>query len=64
MKQFEITVTILVSVPDDNSLGMNADQWAAEIGSQYANLALTHKSIGAEDIQELTVRESTNEQPH
>lgn len=54
MKQYEITVKILVTVPDDNSLGMNADQWAGKIGSAYADMALNYKSIAADDILELT----------
>lgn len=57
MKQYEITVKILVSVPDDGSLGMNADQWAGKIGAAYAEMALNYKSVGAEDILELTCTE-------
>ena len=53
MKQFEITVKILVTVPDDNSLGMNADQWVGKIAGEYATMALTHRSIGADEIVSL-----------
>ncbi len=57
MKQYDITVTIRVTVPNDNSLGMNAAQWAGKIGGEYANMALTYKSIGAEDVMSLDVKE-------
>jgi hypothetical protein len=60
MKQFEISVKILVTVPDDNSLGMSANQWAGKIAGDWAKMALTHKSIGADEILEYTVKETEN----
>jgi len=60
MKQFEISVKILVSVPDDNSLGMSADQWAGKVAGEYAMMALKYKSIGADEILEYTVKETEN----
>lgn len=59
-KQFEITVKILVSVPDDGTLGMNADQWAGKIASDYAKMALNYANIGAEEILDVTVKEAEN----
>ena len=53
MKQYEITVKILVTVPDDNSLGMNADQWVGKIAGEYANMALAYPSIGADEVLSL-----------
>jgi len=50
MKQFDITVKIRVTVPDDNSLNMNADQWAGKIAGEYANMALTYRIIGADEV--------------
>ena len=59
-KQYEVTVKILVTVPDDNSLGMNADQWAGKIAGDWANMALTYRNIGADEILEYTVKEALN----
>ena len=55
MKQYEITVKILVTVPEDNSHGMNADQWAGKIAGEYANMALTYRSIGADEVVQVDV---------
>lgn len=60
-KQFEIAVKILVTVPNDGTLGMNADQWAGKIAGDYAKMALNYANIGAEEILELTVNEAQNE---
>ena len=60
MKQFEITVKILVTVPDDNSLGMKADQWAGKIAGDWANMALNYRNIGADEILEVTAKEAEN----
>ena len=57
-KQYEVTVKILVTVPDDNSLGMNADQWAGKIAGDWAKMALTYKNIGADEILECIVKEA------
>lgn len=54
-KQYEITVKIQVSVPDDGALGMTADQWAQRIATDYANLA-SNKSIGAELVLAIDVK--------
>ena len=55
MKQYEITVKILVTVADDGSLGMNADQWAGKIAGDWANMALNYRNIGADEIVSLEV---------
>jgi hypothetical protein len=60
-KQYEITVKILVTVPDDNSLGMNADQWAGKIAGDWANMALTYRNIGADEVVEVTAKECEND---
>jgi len=60
MKQFDITVKIRVTVPDDNSLGMSADQWAGKIAGDWAKMALTYKNIGADEILEYAVKETEN----
>lgn len=61
MKQYEITVKILVTVPDDNSLGMNADQWAGKIAGDWANMALTYRNIGADDVVSIDVEAAQND---
>ena len=60
-KQYEVTVKILVTVPDDNSLGMNADQWAGKIAGDWANMALTYRNIGADDVVSIDVEEAQND---
>ena len=59
-KQYEITVKILVTVPDDNSLGMNADQWANKIAGDYAKMAINYRNIGAEKLLEVITKEVEN----
>ena len=59
-KQYEIIAKILVTVPDDNSLGMNADQWAGKIAGDWAKMAITYKNIGADEVLELTAKECKN----
>ena len=59
-KQFEITVKILVSVPDDGALGMNADQWANKIACDYAKMAINYRNIGAEKLLEVISKEVEN----
>lgn len=58
MKQFDITVTIRVTVEADFS--MNEEQWAGKIAGDYANMALKYSSIGADDILEVNVKEAEN----
>lgn len=52
MKQFEITVKIVVSVMDDETI----DE-AIGIASIYADMAVKYKSVGADRILEVNVRE-------
>lgn len=52
MKQYEITVTILVSVPDVPDM---SDVWADEIANKYANIAQSYKSIGADKVLDIIV---------
>jgi len=51
-KQYEITVTILVSVPD---VPDTSDVWADEIANKYANIATSYKSIGADKVLDIIV---------
>lgn len=49
-KQYDITTTIRVTVPDDNSSNMTAQEWANMIAKQWSEMALNYKSIGADEI--------------
>ena len=60
MKQFDITVSIRVTVPDDNSLGMNAEQWADKIANDYAKMALNYSHIGADKVIDILTMEVEN----
>lgn len=55
MKQYEITVKILVSVPD----GDPQDQYreAMWVANYYAEKAIKYKSIGADKIVEVIAKE-------
>jgi hypothetical protein len=52
MKQFEITVKILVSV--DDVPGMS-EVWAEDIAFDFADMAVKYKSVGADKILEIMV---------
>ena len=58
MKQFDITVKIRVTVLEGDSLIQY--QEACVIGNQYAEMALKYKSIGADEILEVTAKETDN----
>jgi hypothetical protein len=51
-KQYEITVTILVTVPDVPDM---SDVWADEIANKYADIAKSYKSIGADKVLDIIV---------
>jgi hypothetical protein len=38
---------------------MNADQWAGKIAADWANMALTYRNIGADEVVEVTAKECT-----
>lgn len=48
MKQYEVTVKILVTVPDADTQAQYAE--ATIIAHHYADMALKYKSIGADEI--------------
>ena len=50
VKQFEISVKVLVSINTD-------DENIMEIANQYAEMALKYKSIGAEKVLEVSAKE-------
>lgn len=52
MKQYEITVKILVTIDDVPDM---SDVWADEIANKYANIATSYKSIGADKILDIIV---------
>ena len=52
MKQYEITVKILVTVPDEPGM---SDVWADEIANKYADIAKAYKSIGADKVLDIIV---------
>ncbi len=57
-KQFDLTVTIRVTVPD----AILADQYeeAFIIANSFAEMATRYKSIGADEIVEVTVKGTEN----
>ena len=59
-KQFEITVKILVTVPEDGFLRKTSEQWANQIASDYSKMAVNYANIGADEILEVTVKETQN----
>ena len=52
MKQFEITVKILVSVEDVPGM---SEVWAEDIAFDFADMAVKYKSVGADKILEIMV---------
>ncbi len=54
MKQFDLTVTVRVTIPDADLV----DQYneAMIIAQYYADMALKYKSISADEIVEVTVK--------
>lgn len=58
MKQFDLTVTIRVTVAPDPY--MTEAEWAEKIAKDYAKMALTYRSIGADEIVEVTVKGTEN----
>ena len=55
MKQFDITVTVRATVSDSDP-----EFEAMWIGNKLAEMALKYKSIGADEILEVTVKETEN----
>lgn len=57
MKQYEITVKILVTVPDYSDLKMwnTPDAIANDIANKYADMAKQYKSIGADKVLDIIV---------
>lgn len=53
MKQFDITVTVRVTVSD-----ADPQFEAMYIGNQFAEMALKYKSIGADEIVEVKAEET------
>ena len=58
MKQFDITVTVRVTVPSTILEEQYEDAYM--IGNQYAEMATRYKSIGADKIVEVIVKETEN----
>lgn len=58
MKQFDITVKIRVAVPDADPQAQYDE--AMIIAQTYADMAIRYKSIGAEEIVEVTAKEAEN----
>ena len=56
MKQFDITVKIRVTIPDANPQAQYDE--AMIVARHYANLALAYKSVGADEIVEVTAEET------
>jgi hypothetical protein len=57
MKQFDLTVTIRVTVPDRGNVAEQLEE-AEFIAQQYAQMALKYKSIGADEILRVDVEEA------
>jgi len=55
MSQYDITVKIRVTVEDGG--GMTEAEWADYIAKSYAEMALTYKSIGADEVVRVDVEE-------
>jgi hypothetical protein len=55
MKQYDITVTVRVTVSDEDP-----QFEAMYIGNQLAEMSLKYKSIGADQILEVTAKEADN----
>ena len=55
MKEFDITVKIRVTVSEGG--GMTEAEWADYIAKEYAKMALTYKSIGADKVIRVDVEE-------
>ena len=58
MKQFDITVTIRVTIPDADSQAQYDE--AMIIAQHYADMATKYKSVGADEIVEVTAKEAEN----
>lgn len=58
-KQFEITVAILVTVPNNGACGMTAQEWASQIATDFAGHS-KYKSIGADQVLEINIKEVEN----
>jgi len=56
MKQFDITVKIRVTIPDADPQAQYDE--AMIVARHYANLALAYKSVGADEIVEVTAEET------
>jgi hypothetical protein len=55
-KQYEITVKILVTIPDADSQSQYDE--AMIIARYYADMALKYKSVGADEVVEVTAKEA------
>jgi len=53
MSQYDITVKIRVTVEEGG--GMTKAEWADHIAKSYAEMALTYRSIGADEIVSIDV---------
>jgi hypothetical protein len=58
MKQFDLTVTIRVTV-DEAPFDIQLTE-AQHIADAYAKMATHYKSIGADEVVDITVKETTN----
>ena len=58
MKQFDITVTIRVTIPDADSQSQYDE--AMIIAQHYADMATKYKSVGADEIVAVTAKEAEN----
>jgi hypothetical protein len=57
-KQFDLTVTIRVTVPDLD--GIPPFEAAKIIADYYAGMAMKYKSVGADEIVNVSVKETEN----
>lgn len=53
-KQYDISVTIRVSVPTEGDI--TPDEWAELIAKDYSRMALQYKSIGADDVLRVDIQ--------
>ena len=53
-KQYDISVTIRVSVPTESDI--TPDEWAELIAKDYSRMALQYKSIGADDVLRVDIQ--------
>lgn len=54
MKQYDITVSIRVSVPE--GVCLTPDEWAKFIAEEYAGMAVRYKSISADEILQIDIK--------